>query len=146
MRDYHAGTSTVSDQVLPRCWVPRELARRWFGRRDLPWPRRFDPVVGATALTPRLGPIAGDQMLGCYGARRGRAPTGFISDAEAPRLFRPGRGSHLPIRIALYPQPRIGGLQEDLVAVPLRLSNEITNCDVTAIGHLARSLFYDHTH
>lgn len=55
MCDYYAGTSTVSDQVLPRCWVPRELARRWFRRRDLPWPRRLDPVVAATASNDTAG-------------------------------------------------------------------------------------------
>jgi hypothetical protein len=55
MCDYYAGTSTVSDQVLPRCWVPRELARRWFRRRDLPWPRRLDPVVAGTVSNDTAG-------------------------------------------------------------------------------------------
>ncbi len=49
MREFYVGTSMVSDEVLPRCWVPRELARRWFLRRDLPWPGHFDPVLTATA-------------------------------------------------------------------------------------------------
>jgi hypothetical protein len=55
MRDYYAGTSTVSDEVLPGCCVPRELARRWFLRRDLPWPTRFDPVVAAAAPNDKAG-------------------------------------------------------------------------------------------
>jgi hypothetical protein len=28
------------------CWVPRDLARRWFKRRNLPWPETFDPIAG----------------------------------------------------------------------------------------------------
>ena len=28
----------VFEQVLPRSWVPRGLARRWFERRQVPWP------------------------------------------------------------------------------------------------------------
>jgi hypothetical protein len=44
MRDNYAGTTTMNDEVLARCWVPRSLAQRWFERREIPWPARFDPV------------------------------------------------------------------------------------------------------
>jgi hypothetical protein len=58
MCDYYAGASTVSDQVLPRCWVPRELARRWCRRRDLPWPRRLDPFDLSTRYPVFGGPFS----------------------------------------------------------------------------------------
>lgn len=62
MRDYYAGTSTVGDQVLPRCWVPRDLARRWFGRRDLPWPQVFDPMLAETELNEKPARRAAYEM------------------------------------------------------------------------------------
>ena len=52
MRDRYAGTMTIYDQVLPRCWVPRDLAQRWFARRDIIWPARFDPLSGFVSRTP----------------------------------------------------------------------------------------------
>ena len=50
LRDFYADTTMVNDQVLPRCWVPRPLAQRWFERRGIPWPRQFDPVVRTVPL------------------------------------------------------------------------------------------------
>jgi hypothetical protein len=44
MRDFYAGSMTVNEEVLSRCWVQRQLAQRWFERRELLWPKRFDPV------------------------------------------------------------------------------------------------------
>jgi hypothetical protein len=52
MRDQYAGTTTINDEVLPRCWVPRSLAQQWFARRDIVWPGRFDPVSGFGARAP----------------------------------------------------------------------------------------------
>lgn len=43
MRDIYAGTTTINEEVLSRCWVPRSLAQRWFERRGIAWPARFDP-------------------------------------------------------------------------------------------------------
>lgn len=45
MRDFYAGATTINDQVLSRCWVPRALAQQWFDRLAVAWPRRFDPII-----------------------------------------------------------------------------------------------------
>jgi hypothetical protein len=68
--DLH-GTGMVSEQILPRCWVPRSLVQRWFERRRMVWPDVFDPVesgeVRAAVSRPRRrGPKPG--TLDRYGA------------------------------------------------------------------------------
>jgi hypothetical protein len=47
--DFYAGSATENDEVLSRCWVPRDLTQRWFERRNLTWPNIFDPVKSRTS-------------------------------------------------------------------------------------------------
>jgi hypothetical protein len=65
MRDFYANSSTLNDEVLARCWVPRKLAQRWFQRRDLPWPKQFDPVQPS----PPSRQVAGQTRRSAYQSR-----------------------------------------------------------------------------
>jgi hypothetical protein len=61
MRDLYAGSATVNDEVLSRCWVPRDLAQRWFERRHLMWPGLFDPVKPVTSRNVATSLLMPDQ-------------------------------------------------------------------------------------
>jgi hypothetical protein len=61
MRDVHADPATVNNEVLSRCWVPRDLAQRWFERRHLMWPGLFDPVKPVTSRNAATSLLMPDQ-------------------------------------------------------------------------------------
>ncbi len=48
---YYAGTDLLIEQMLPRCFVPRALARSWFERRGIAWPGVFDPTSASRAVS-----------------------------------------------------------------------------------------------
>jgi hypothetical protein len=56
---YYAGTDLLIEQVLPRCFVPRALARSWFDRRGIAWPVAFDPMSASRAASDEGIPFSG---------------------------------------------------------------------------------------
>jgi hypothetical protein len=60
-----SGEALIVEQVLPRCWVPRDLAWRWFARRGMAWPAIFDAAVDVARLStlyPPADAAAGSEM------------------------------------------------------------------------------------
>jgi hypothetical protein len=39
---YGANDSVIITEIFSRCWLPRDLARRWFERHGLSWPAHFE--------------------------------------------------------------------------------------------------------
>lgn len=103
---YYAGTAMVVDQVMPRCWVPHGLARRWFERRAIKWPEVFNssaalPEVPARRSNEKAEPLAN-------AVANADRPT-----SESPASCKPPTASYLDVKDAV--KKRGGTTEKELL-------------------------------
>ncbi len=52
---YGTHNPLITDEILSRCWFPRDLCQAWFARQGLTWPPAFDPS------NVQIGPVVSER-------------------------------------------------------------------------------------
>lgn len=118
---YGAEDPVITTEILSRCWLPRDLCRRWFERHGLTWPSAFDPPDAPGAVRP-CGAISPTALTNLSPGPKGGETTAaaiaweiaeqiLADDTKRPRR---GHGRLTALARAVQPQLKARGRSREL--------------------------------